>query len=237
MEFSVFRCFFPKGVQLQLDGLRLVKVYWEPRDVWEHSVRVLPTKACWVKMNSCCLIWFLGCYITDITVITCWWRDSAQHTCEVTTVPSIALDDGGDYVACVALASVSVASLLLIQVNVHSFLDWESMHQHLLSSSGEKIPYPPCRSMQYLHWKRSNLSSFKALIVELGLHLIRFFFILWQSNPGWLEKSIEHLRFDEWYSATFGLTLLRSGCFPAIHFARRTEWWVVRLDVIGCMFR
>ena len=36
---------FPKGVQLQLDGLRMVKVCWEPKDVWEQSVWVLPAKA------------------------------------------------------------------------------------------------------------------------------------------------------------------------------------------------
>ena len=48
-----------------------------------------------------------------------------------------------DRVACVGLAKVFIVFFfwLLIPVEVHSFLDWKSMHQHL-SSSGDKFPYP-----------------------------------------------------------------------------------------------
>ena len=50
VEFSVLGCFFPKGVQLQLDGWPWKgegeKVRWEPKGVvWEQSVWVLPSNA------------------------------------------------------------------------------------------------------------------------------------------------------------------------------------------------
>ena len=46
VEFFVLRWFFRKESMCSwMDGLGMVKVYWEPRDVREHSVGVLPTKA------------------------------------------------------------------------------------------------------------------------------------------------------------------------------------------------
>ena len=176
-----------------------------------------------------------------MSVITYGWKDSTQYTCEVTIVPSTALDEG------VIMSLVSPWPsfrffLILIRVKVHFFLDRESMHQHLLSSSGENFQYPPCSICIGNDRNYHHSLIIQSIVVELGLHLIRFFFILWQSHPGWLEKLLrEHLRFNERYHAIpcdtpwFGIA--EAGCFPAVHFPLgRTEWWG-RLDDIGCMFR
>ena len=104
-----------------------------------------------------------------------------QYTCEATVLPSIALDDGGsfyitandelevilvgfricgvhDSVACVALAKLSVSSVLVIQVEVHSIVsprinsivrDSEGALS-LYCSSGEKFPSPPCSICKFI---------------------------------------------------------------------------------------
>ena len=167
MELSVLQWFFRKESSCMMDGWP-----WNCegglgalRDVWQHSVWVLTSKgqwkACWVKMNSCCLFLKVLLYLLSHMVVIWCCLMMKQYTFEATIVQSIALDDAGasasqqmtnfrcfrvveyvnHYVACVARAGFQF--FLAFRPSQSPF-DWESMHQHLLSSSGEKFSYPPC---------------------------------------------------------------------------------------------
>ena len=156
-----------------MNGLGKVKVRWEPKGCVEaqrlgvSNQGKVKLNADFEKKNTMksmlgqdefLLFQFQGvnCYhLADVEEESLhMWRH---------IVPSIALDDGGASTSeqmmnlrCIQVVVYMIVSLtsawpkffiffswFLLPVKVHSFLDWESMHQHL-SSSVVKFPYPPC---------------------------------------------------------------------------------------------